>query len=453
MDLSIAHLASAYRSGETTPAEAVEHCLARIAAEDPALGAFQAVYAEEAREAAEAATRAIRAGRGLGPLHGVPIALKDLVDLEGRVATWGARVHEGRIAPATGTLARRLLGAGAIVLGKTRTVEIAFGGWGTNEVMGTPWNPRDRRVARAPGGSSSGSGVAVAAGLASAAIGTDTGGSVRLPAAFCGHVGLKVTEGLLPLDGIMPLSHTLDTPGPMTRTVRDAGILFEAMRGTEGHALDAAMAAPDGPVAGLDRGVAGLRFGLIGPEDRAATSAEVLAAYDEAVARLRAAGAEVRAFRAPEPNAALRDRTGVVIAAEAYAHHGARFEDPARPADRPVRARVLAGGRLTAAEYLAAILARGPSQAAWQRAMAGLDALLTPTAPMLPPPVDAIDHDVSPGYFTRSVNYLGLAALSVPIARGADLPAALQIVVRPRAEWLALRIGAALAPLAPPIPA
>ncbi len=452
MDLSIEKLAPAYSSGETTPAEAVEHCLARIAAEDPALGAFQTVYAEEARETAEAATRAIRAGRALGPLHGIPIALKDLIDLEGRVTTWGAKVHEARIAPATGALARRLIAAGAILIGKTRTVEVAFGGWGTNEVMGTPWNPRDRTVHRAPGGSSSGSGVAVAAGLASAAIGTDTGGSVRLPAAFCGHVGLKVTEGMLPLDGIMPLSHTLDTPGPMTRSVRDAGILYEVMRGADGTALDRALAAPSGPFADLGRGVDGLRLGLIGPEDRAATEPEVLAAYDEAVGRLRAGGAVLRVFEAPEANPVLRDRTGVIIEAEAYAHHGRRFEDPALPADPPVRARVLSGARHSAAEYLAAVLARAPALAAWEEAMAGLDALLTPTVPMLAPPVAEIDHALSPGYFTRSVNYLGLAALSTPVARGGGLPAAVQVVVRPRADWLALRIGAALAPLAPPIP-
>src|SRR5207248_6083344 len=162
------------------------------------------VYADDARLAAEAADKAIRSGHRVGPLHGVPIALKDLIDLEGRVTTGGSEVWRERRSTVTATLARRLISAGMIVLGKTHTVEFAMGGWGTNEHRGTPWNPWDLGVARTPGGSSSGSGVATAAGFAPWAIGTDTGGSVRLPGSWCGLRGLKTTIGRGSTHRILP---------------------------------------------------------------------------------------------------------------------------------------------------------------------------------------------------------------------------------------------------------
>jgi aspartyl-tRNA(Asn)/glutamyl-tRNA(Gln) amidotransferase subunit A len=194
----VAELSKAYATRALSPVDVVEALLTRISKRDPVLHAYIAVYADEARLAAEAADKAIRSGHRVGPLHGVPIALKDLVDLEGRVTTGGSKVWATRVSPATATLAERLIAAGMIVIGKTHTVEFAMGSWGTNTHMGTPRNPWDLRVHRTPGGSSSGSGVAVAAGLAPAAIGTDTGGSVRVPAGWNGIVGLKVTAGRIP---------------------------------------------------------------------------------------------------------------------------------------------------------------------------------------------------------------------------------------------------------------
>src|SRR2546421_8857902 len=205
---TVSELSPAFPRRALSPVDVVNVLLGRIEKLDPRLHAFIDVYASDARLAAEAADRAIRSGHAVGPLHGVPIALKDLVDLEGRVTTGGSKVWEKRISPVTATLARRLIGAGMIVLGKTHTVEFAMGGWGTNTHMGTPHNPWDLAVHRTPGGSSSGSGVAVSAGLAPAAIGTDTGGSVRIPAAWCGIVGLKVTAGRISTYGGLPLSST-----------------------------------------------------------------------------------------------------------------------------------------------------------------------------------------------------------------------------------------------------
>ena len=224
-------LSAAISACKLSSVEATDAFLARIAAQDQQLHAFIDVYAEDARLAAEAADKAIRSGHQIGPLHGVPIALKDLIDLEGRVTTGGSAVWRERRSPATATLARKLIAAGMIVLGKTHTVEFAMGGWGTNHHMGTPWNPWDAQVARTPGGSSSGSGVAVASAMAPWAIGTDTGGSVRLPASWCGLTGLKTTVGRVSCYGILPLAPSLDTPGPMARSVEDAALLFSVMQG------------------------------------------------------------------------------------------------------------------------------------------------------------------------------------------------------------------------------
>ena len=230
---TVAELSRAFGARTLSPVDAVEALLERIRRRNPSLHAFIAVYEADAVLAAEGADRAIRAGHRVGPLHGVPIALKDLIDLEGRVTTGGSKVWAERVSPVTATLAERLIAAGMIVLGKTHTVEFAMGSWGTNTHMGNPRNPWDLAVHRTPGGSSSGSGVAVGAGLAPVAIGTDTGGSVRLPAAWCGIVGLKVTAGRISTYGVLPLSTTLDTPGPMARSVEDAALIYRVLSGPD----------------------------------------------------------------------------------------------------------------------------------------------------------------------------------------------------------------------------
>jgi len=259
--LSATALADAIGSGGLSPIAVTEAFLDRIAAQDQRLHAYIAVYADEARLAAEAADKAIRSGHRIGPLHGVPIALKDLIDLEGRITTGGSAAWRQRRSPGTATLAKRLIAAGMIVLGKTHTVEFAMGGWGTNHHMGTPWNPWDTGTARTPGGSSSGSGVAVASAMAPWAIGTDTGGSVRLPASWCGLSGLKTTVGRVSCHGILPLAPSLDTPGPMARSVEDAALLFSVMQGADPlDRLTLSAPPPADPFPTLRRGIKGLRF-------------------------------------------------------------------------------------------------------------------------------------------------------------------------------------------------
>src|SRR5206468_7425259 len=217
--------------------------LARIAAIDGRLHAYIDVYDDEARALAKAADLERDAGVVRGPLHGLPIALKDLLHFAPHPTTAGSKSWLGRKSDLTATVVARLLAAGMIPLGKTHMVEFAFGGWGRNEPMGAPWNPWDLATHRVAGGSSSGSAVAVAAGLVPAAIGSDTGGSVRIPAALCGITGLKTTFGLISLYGAVPLSTTLDSIGPLAHTVDDVALLTAAMAGPDAH--DAAtLAAP-----------------------------------------------------------------------------------------------------------------------------------------------------------------------------------------------------------------
>ncbi|NWE72177.1 amidase, partial [Pseudomonas gingeri] len=230
---SIGQLQQALRGGRLTSEALVLAQLARIERFNGQLNAYVEAYSQRALGAAIAADRQRAAGVDLGPLHGIPVAIKDLFEIAGQAITGGSLARRPRISTLTATAVQRLERAGAIILGKTHTVEFAFGGWGTNAVMGTPWNPWDRQVHRAPGGSSSGSAVAVASGLASAALGTDTGGSVRIPAGMCGLVGLKTTRGLISRHGLIELCPSLDSVGPITHTVEDAAWMLDALLGPD----------------------------------------------------------------------------------------------------------------------------------------------------------------------------------------------------------------------------
>src|SRR5262249_13242668 len=294
----------------------VDALLEQIRTRDRKLHAFVEVYAEEARLAAEAADKAIRSGHVIGPLHGIPIALKDLIEIEGRVTTGGSEVWRNRVSRCTATLAKRLVASGLIVIGKTHTVEFAMGGLGTNQYRGTPWNPWDPTTARPPGGSSSGSGVAVAAGMAPWAIGTDTGGSVRLPASWCGLSGLKTTIGRVSTYGILPLAPTLDTPGPMARSVADAVLLYNAMRGPDPLDPRTRGIAPDDPMPTIQRGVRGLRLARMLVAERDGVAPEVLAAYDASLETLARLGAEIGDVELPMRFADFTDLTGRIIGAE-----------------------------------------------------------------------------------------------------------------------------------------
>lgn len=437
-------LADAYRQGTAKPTAVVEAALERIAAHEDKLGAFAVVYAENARKAAQAAELAITSGHRIGPFHGVPFVLKDIVDYEGRVTTGGSMALKDRVSPATAIIGQRLLSAGGVLIGKTKTVEFAMGGWGTNQRMGTPWNPWDLHTPRTPGGSSSGSGVAVAAGYVPCAVGTDTGGSVRLPAAWCGITGLKVTEGRLPTDGILPLSHTLDTPGPMVRSVADAVLMFSVMDGMAPTEMEQQLHEGTGLFAALKHGAAGLKLGAMNEEERSFVDADLLELYDSALDRLRSLGAEVVPFTPPMSFDSMKDTVGVIIAAEAYTHHGHLIDDPNAPLDEDVRPRVEPGKRILARDYVAMMLRRKQDQHAFLAAMQGFDALITTTTQTAAIPNDSVDQTGTPAHFTRPANYLAMCALSLPMGlTNSGLPGGLQIMARGGDEYTAVRIGAA----------
>jgi aspartyl-tRNA(Asn)/glutamyl-tRNA(Gln) amidotransferase subunit A len=435
-------MSAAIGAGRLSPVEIVDAALARIAAADGKLHAFVEVYDKEARLAAEAADKAIRSGHRIGPLHGIPIALKDLIEIEGRVTTGGSQVWRDRRSTYTATLAQRLIAAGLIVIGKTHTVEFAMGGWGTNQHRGTPWNPWDPNVARTPGGSSSGSGVAVAAGFAPWGIGTDTGGSVRLPASWCGLTGLKTTIGRVSTYGILPLAPTLDTPGPMARSVLDATLLYNVMQGPDPLDPRTRGIAPDDPTPVLKRGIRGLRLARMPDAERIGVAADVLAAYDAALDSLARLGAEIVAVALPRRIGDFTDLTGRIIGPEGYFLVGHLVDDMTLPIDDAVRPRIGSGRSVSSRDYLRALGEREAAKREFATALADVDALLTPTTQTAAIPVNEVDQASTPAHFTRFVNALDLCALALPNGfTAAGLPLSLQIICRGYDEATALRIG------------
>jgi aspartyl-tRNA(Asn)/glutamyl-tRNA(Gln) amidotransferase subunit A len=434
-DLTLLEQAERLRRGQCSSRELVDAHLARIDALDGRLHAFVEVYAGEARALADAADRARAARLPLGPLHGLPIGLKDLCDIAGRIGTIGSKMWAARVATETSATVERLLAAGMIPLGKLHMVEFAFGAWGTNARMGTPWNPWDLERARVPGGSSSGTGVAVAAGLVPAGLGSDTGGSVRIPAAFNGVTGLKTTFGLISLRGTGLLSWTLDTIGPLARSVDDCAALFRVL----------ADAPPELPAAA---GAGRLEHYRIALPDRAQLPAfmhpAVLEAWTGAARELEKLGARVVPARLPEWYFDLARQVGMIIASEAYELHRAHIEDPKQPINDAARARILAAEQLAPGEYAGMLRQMGERRREFAEWFRGFDALLLPTVPLPAPALDEIDEMAPiPSSLTRSVNYLGLCALALPAGFHEGLPLSVQVIGEPFAERTVLEIGRA----------
>ncbi len=392
--------------------------LARIAERDGQLGAWVALDRTRAEGTAARRDISTAAGAPPGPLHGVPLGLKDLTQFAEQPNSFGSKAWPRTPATRDAPVVRRLEAAGAVVIGTTQLVEFAFGSWGTNAVMGTPRNPRDMRCRRVPGGSSSGSAVAVAGGMVPAALGSDTGGSVRIPAALCGVVGFKPTVGVVPMQGVLPLSPTLDTLGPLTATVADAATLYAAM--AELPAPPAASAAPE---------LAGERIALVAPEQWGEVAPDVATAVFRAAVRLREQGLVVEEVPLPETLARYQALNGTIMAAEAYGHLRDIVEDPGAPMDENVRRRILAGRDIGATALAEARRAREQAIAAFRRDYQGYAAFLLPTTPDTAIPLAEVDEDRIPmSRLTRFANYLDLAALSLPFGecRG-GLPIGVQL--------------------------
>jgi aspartyl-tRNA(Asn)/glutamyl-tRNA(Gln) amidotransferase subunit A len=431
---SLTELSHMLDAGETTSVAIVEACLANIDAQDEKLHAFIEVYREDAMRLAGAADLERKARFVRGPLHGLPIAIKDLFHIKGRQITAGSKSWLGRISSETAVCVQRLLDAGMIPLGKTHMVEFAYGTWGTNKPMGAPWNPWDVNVHRVAGGSSSGSAVAVAAGMAPAALGTDTGGSVRIPAALCGLTGLKPTYGRIALDGVVPLSTTLDSVGPITRTVEDAAMLVSVMAGEP-----LAAAVPVVSIAG--RNITALSRDQF-PDF---IERDVLAAYDATISKLREFGARIEEAEIPFDFQALGTRNGRLIGIEGYAMHRAHIDDESADVDPGVRARMLIGKSASAAEYINALSGRNDAMRQFAEWVRSRDAILTPMLPITARPVGEVDETSYPlATWSRAVNYLGGCALSVPAGLSkSGLPIGVQLVGAGGSDGVIVDLGRA----------
>jgi aspartyl-tRNA(Asn)/glutamyl-tRNA(Gln) amidotransferase subunit A len=427
---SITQTLEALATGQLTSEALVESQLGRIAAFDAKLHAYVDVYRQEALQAARGLDTLRQAGYTLGPLHGITVAIKDLFEIEGRPITAGSRALPPRTSAVTASTVERLRSAGAIVLGKTHTVEYAFGGWGTNASMGTPWNPWDLQVHRIPGGSSSGSAVAVAAGMASAALGTDTGGSVRIPAGLCGLVGLKTTYGLISRHGLIDLCPTHDTVGPLTRTVRDCALLLDVLTGPDPRD-PVSRHAPVRNVSGhLKRDVRGMRVWVLPRGERADVDAQVLAAYDQALSVLVELGMVLVEKPLPQSLEKSMGIAGNLMSAEGYANLGLLFERSELAFDPHIQRRILLGRDISAAGYITLLKAREAAIAEMREAMAGVDVLVFPTNAITAIALADVDELATPlSRFGRFVNLLDLCSVAVPAGLSSEgLPISIQIV-------------------------
>ena len=440
---ALSELSDSFRSGKLVPSEIVDYYLGNIERFDSKIGAFQSVYSESARSAAKACDLTIASGNHIGPFQGIPFVLKDICEVKGLITTGGSAIYSKRKSKETAIVASRLLAAGGILLGKTKTVEFAFGGWGTNQRLGTPLNPWDTKNDRICGGSSAGSAAAVASDMAVSAVGTDTGGSVRIPAAFCGLTGLKVTKNLLPTDGILPLSHTLDTPGPMARSLIDLIIMFEVLRGTEGWKVHRDLSKNEGLFKNLTKGVSGIRLGILNDADREMCTPTVLSNYDKIILNLENRGAIIKRYNPPMAYSDISERMSKIISAEAYAYYGHLYEDIENLMDDDVRFRVLGARDFGSSAYIKLLDERKQAEKIFSDSIKNYDALVTPTTCDEAPPISEVDQAISPGYFTRPFNYAGMCALSLPMGLSENgLPLGVQVAAGPYEEEMTLQVGA-----------
>ena len=443
--LSLAEASELVRGQSVSPVELTRACLENIESRDPEINAFITLTAGDALEQARRAESDILRGRWLGPLHGVPIALKDLLDTAGIRTTAASAVYADRIPQNDAEVVRRLKNAGAVLLGKTNLHEFAFGGSGVISNVGPARNPRN--PAHITGGSSSGSAAAVAANFCYAAVGTDTSGSIRLPAACCGVVGLKPTYGRVSARGVIPLSWSYDHVGPLTRTVRDAAMLLQVLAGYDPEDFTSHSAAvPDYP-ASLQQDPRHLRVGIARQFFCAGLAPEVSAAFDAALRRVEkvAAGLWEIAIAVDE------DRTA--SNAETWAYHHPLVKTAPEAYQPETLRRIRACAEVETHHYIAARQKLDMMRRTAPGIFRHIDVLVTPTLPILPPSfaeLGARPDQLRPIELvllrnTRPFNVLGLPAISIPCgATPSGLPIGLQIAGRPWDEASVLCIASAL---------
>jgi aspartyl-tRNA(Asn)/glutamyl-tRNA(Gln) amidotransferase subunit A len=444
---TLATLAADLAAGRTTSRELVEAALARIA--DPAgegRRVFVKVYDEAARVAADAQDRLRTAGYVASPLAGIPLSIKDLFDVAGEVTLAGSKALDD-MPPATtdALIVARLKAAGAVIIGRTNMTEFAFSGVGINPHYGTPGNPFDRSLV--PGGSSAGAPVSVADGMAAVAIGTDTGGSVRIPAALCGLVGFKPTQYRVPRDGATPLSQTLDSVGPIGLSVACCALTDAVMAGER----------PDSPVAKpTDR----LRLGIPKTVMFDDLEATVAAAFERAISELSRAGARIVELPLGMLGELARiNIKGGLPVVEAFAWHEKLIDRRGQHYDPRIKARIERGSDMNAAEYIRLIAARADFIRRFDAETEGYDALLAPTVALTAPPIAAFARDEDYARLnakllrnTAIINFLDRCALTLPIQEPDTAPVGLMVAGRHGEDRRLLAIGRGIESTLEPIP-
>jgi aspartyl-tRNA(Asn)/glutamyl-tRNA(Gln) amidotransferase subunit A len=433
--LTIAAVAPRVARGEVRSETLTEQALARIAELQPKLNAFITITADDALAAARNADKDIAGGRYLGPLHGIPISLKDLVDLKGVATTAASRLRADHVARRDAPVTTRLREAGAVIVGKTNLHEFAFGTTSEDSGWGPCRHPLD--PTRSPGGSSGGSAIGVRTGMTFATVGTDTGGSIRIPAAACGIVGLKPTWNEISADGVVPLSRQLDHVGPLARSVEDASTMFDIMRGSAPSVVEEAP-------------LFGRRFGVLGGYFMDRLDEHVEAALLTAIDTLRRAGASVTEVTLPHaadiPHIYLH-----LVLADAAAYHARTLEERPAAYTPNVRLRLEMGRHVLAEDYVRAINGRRVIAREVDAALEGMDALLLPALSIPAPPIGQATVPVKGGQevvrsamlrCTQPFNLTGHPAISVPCGNtAAGLPVGLQIVGRMAQTYDLLRVA------------
>jgi aspartyl-tRNA(Asn)/glutamyl-tRNA(Gln) amidotransferase subunit A len=423
--LPLAALARSLEQGKTTSRRLVEAALARIADASGEGGrAFTKVHAHDALAAADASDRMRKEGVAASPLAGLPVSIKDLFDVAGDVTTAGSTILRDRPPARADALAvARLRSAGAIVIGRSNMTEFAFSGIGINPHYGTPANPYDRASRRVPGGSSSGAAVSVSDGMAAFALGTDTGGSVRIPAALCGIAGFKPTTARVPREGAFPLSTTLDSVGPLAPTVACCATVFQVLAGAEPRPLERSE-------------LSGMRLGVPGGHMVADLDVEVAEAFESALNRLSRRGAKISHLEVPEfAEAARASAGGGISPPEAYAVHR-KWLDRDQEIDPRVLERILRGGSVTAADYIDLLATRAALMKRFARENHPVDALIMPAVPRIAPRIESLERSpeafrVANGNMLRNtsvINFLGGCAVSLPIHAPGAAPVGLMVV-------------------------
>ncbi len=436
---TLSEMSAALAEGRTSSRKLVEASLAAIA--DPAGEggrAFLRVHSAQALAQADAIDALRRAGRAPGPYAGIPFAIKDLADIDGEPTPAGSRVLiDAPPAAANAPVVQRALDAGFVVVGRTNMTEFAFSGLGINPHWGTPRSPWDRATGRIPGGSSSGTAVAIADGMVPAGLGTDTGGSCRVPAAMCGIVGFKPTARRVPITGVLPLSTSLDSIGPLANSVACCAAVDAIFAG---QPLPARVVAA---VEGLRLAVP-LNFVLDGMDST------VAAAFERALATLSAAGARITPVTLPEINEIPRaNATGGFAAAESYAWHRQLLARRGEGYDPLIKKRIMRGESISAADYIDLLAARADIIRRFHASTAEYDALMLPTCPLIPPAIAALDEE---GEYNRINllqlrnpaigNFLDACAISLPAHRHGEAPVGLMLMAPPMADARLFAIAA-----------